>query len=115
MRILNNTIYFLADGLRKFGFNFNEELNPSIQKMRQAIKEIGGGIEFKIEQYPDGSWVAESVNIEGVITGSKNIKEISHLIKDAVFTYFNIPPYLCRDDLLKADNEPVTLRQKVYV
>lgn len=112
--LLIKITYFLANLLRALGFDFNEKNNPHIIEMKKEIRQIGGRIEFNIEQFPDGSWVAESTNIDGIITGSKNIKEISSMIKDAIFTYFGVPPYLCNDKLLKADNEPVALKQCVY-
>jgi len=115
MRFLNKTIYLVAKTLRQFGYNFNEIGDKRVQAMKMEIQRLGGGIEFKIEQYPDGSWTAESINLDGVITGGDNTKEISSVIRDAIFTYFGIPPHLCDDAVLRADNEPVTLKQRVYV
>lgn len=112
--ITNKIIYNTSQFLRNLGINFHEENNPRIIEMRNKLHDLGG-IQFKIEFYPDGGWTAESVNIDGIITGDKDVKEINSLIKDAVFTYFEIPSYLCNDVLLKADNEPVTVLQKVYV
>lgn len=106
-------IYTIANLARKAGFNFKEMENSRIIEMQKEISKIGK-IEFKIEHYPDGSWVAESTNIDGIITGGKTTKNMSFIIKDAVFTYFEIPPYLCVDGLLKGDNEPVVLTQRVY-
>ena len=81
--------------------------------MKREIGKIGK-IEFKTEQYPDGSWTAESTNFDGIITGGTSTQNMSSTIKDAVFTYFEIPSYLCVDTLLRGDNEPVTVRQSVY-
>ena len=81
--------------------------------MKREIDKIGK-IEFKIEQHPDGSWTAESVNFDGIITCGTNRQNISYTIKDAIFTYFEIPPQLCVNTLLRGDNEPVTIRQNVY-
>lgn len=106
-------IYNIANLIRKVGFDFNEKNDRRVIYMQKEIFKIGK-IEFKIEQYPDGSWVAESENIDGIITGGKVTKNMSVIIKDAVFTYFEIPPYLCADNLLSSDNEPVTLTQRVY-
>lgn len=106
-------IYKFAQALRKLGVNFAEQNNPKIREMQTKIHQIEG-IKFKIEYHPDGSWSAESINIDGIITGSKNIKDKNDLIKDAVFTYFGIPPHLCNDQLIRADNEPVIVTQKVY-
>jgi len=110
---LNKYIYNLSHLIRRVGFNFNELNNERVIAMRKEMATIGK-IEFKIEQYPDGSWTAESVNIDGVLTGGKHNKNISSVLKDAVFTYFEIPSYLCNDTLLKGDNEPVIIRQNVY-
>lgn len=115
MRLLNKTIYFAANALRQLGYDFKEEADQRVQKMKKEIQRLGGRIEFKIEQYPDGSWTAESVNLDRVITGGVSTKEITLTIRDAIFTYFGIPPHLCNDVILHADNEPVTLRQHVYV
>ena len=115
MRLLNRTIYFAAQRLRQWGYNFHEDTDERILAMKREIQHLGGRVEFKIEQYPDGSWTAESVNIDGVITGGKNTKDALSAIRDAVFTYFGIPPHLCDDAVLRADNEPVIVRQHVYV
>ncbi|MEK7161039.1 MAG: hypothetical protein AAB724_03350 [Patescibacteria group bacterium] len=115
MRLLNKTIYFVANALRQLGYNFKENADQRVQEMKKEIQHLGGHIEFKIEQYPDGSWTAESVNLDGVITGGTNTKEVTSTIRDAVFTYFGIPSYLCNDATLHADNEPVTLKQHMYV
>lgn len=96
---INHSIYKIANLMRKAGFNFHEEHNEKVLKMQQKIKKLGK-IEFKIEQYPDGTWTAESINIDGIITGGKNTKNIIPIIKDSIFTYFEIPPYLCRETLL---------------
>ena len=110
---LNKYIYNLSHIIRKFGFNFNELADNRVIAMQKEIAKIKK-IEFKIEQYPDGSWTAEATNIDGIITGGKSTKNISSALKDAVFTYFEIPAHLCVDTLLKGDNEPVTLKQNVY-
>lgn len=115
MRFFNKIIYFTAKKLRQWGYDFNEVYDERIKAMKREIQVLGNGIEFKIEQYPDGSWTAESVNVDGIITGGKDIKEITAMIKDAIFTYFSIPPHLCNDAVLRSDNEPVTLKQRVYV
>ena len=109
----NKYIYVLANFARKAGFNFHESNDERVIRMKKEIDKIGK-IEFKIEQYPDGSWTAESMNIDGIITGGTNTQDISSTIKDAVFTYFEIPPHLCADFLLKRDSEPITIKQNVY-
>ena len=110
---LNRYIYNLSNLARKMGYNFNEQNDERVIKMKREIDRIGK-IEFKIEQHPDGSWAAESTNFDGIITGGTSTQNISSTIKDAVFTYFEIPPHLCVDTLIHGDNEPVTVRQNVY-
>jgi hypothetical protein len=98
---------------RKAGYKFDEVSDERVVKMKKEIEKLGS-VEFEIEQYPDGSWTAESTNIDGIITGGTNSQNISLAIKDAIFTYFEIPPHLCIDSLLRGDNEPVTIKQNVY-
>lgn len=111
--MLNKFIYNLSNLARKIGHKFNEANDERVIKMQREINKIGK-IEFKIEQHPDGSWTAESINFDGIITGGVSTKNMSSTIKDAIFTYFEIPPHLCVDTLLKGDNESVTVRQNVY-
>ncbi len=101
--------------MRQLGVSHPRQNGLQLEAMKKEVAKIGGKIEFKIEQYPDGFWTAESINIDGIITGDKITKNVSATIRDAVFTYFGVPPYLCQDDILKADNEPTILTQKVYV
>lgn len=115
MRLVNYTIYSVANALRHWGVDFHEQTEPRVVGMKKEIVRIGGKIEFKIEQYPTGEWTAESTNLDGIVTGGKSRRDIPATIRDAVFTYFGIPPHLCNPRLLKADNEPVTTTQRVYV
>lgn len=59
--------------------------------------------------------MAESVNIKGIITGGSSKQEIPKQIRDAIFTFFEVPVYLCSDEILRSSNEPVTVKQQVYV
>ena len=88
-------------------------MDERVIKMKKEIDKMGK-VEFKIEQFPDGSWSAESTNFDGIITGGTSTQNIASTIKDAIFTYFEIPPHLCVDTLLKGNNEPVTIKQNVY-
>ncbi len=106
-------VYRLAQLLRRTGFSFHEEQDPRVQVMKKMIKELGS-IQFDIQVLNDGSWVAESVNIDGIITGGTKKDGINDAIKDAVFTYFEIPPQLCNDVLLRGSDEPMKLEQSVY-
>ena len=109
----NKLIFRASQLLRKAGANFHERNNPAVLEMEKKICELGS-IEFKTEFYPDGSWVAESTNIDGIITGGRETKQMSALIKDAIFTYFRIPAHLSNDSLLRGNNEPVTVDQRVW-
>ena len=113
MRLLNKTIYLATKQLRRLGYDFNENSDPRVLAMKKEIQHLGGKIEFKIEQYPDGSWVAESINIDGIITGGASTKKTASVIRDAVFTYFGIPPHLCNDLVLHTDNEPIIMTQHI--
>jgi hypothetical protein len=110
---LNRYMYNLSNLARKIGYNFNETSDERVIKMKKEIDRIGS-VEFIIEQYPDGSWTAESTNFDGIITGGTDTQNISSSIKDAIFTYFEIPSYLCVESLLRGNNEPVTTKQNVY-
>lgn len=110
---MNIFIYHFAQILRKIGFDFHESNDPRVKAMREVIQKLGS-IEFTIDVQSDGSWVAESTNIDGIITGGTQRQNMNGMIKDAIFTYFEIPPYLCSDSLMKSSSEPVTLEQRVY-
>lgn len=110
---MTKVVYKLAQMLRRVGFDFHEENDPRVKIMREAIRKLGS-IQFKIEVFSDGSWAAESTNLDGIITGGTNKDRINETIKDAVFTYFEIPPQLCNDKLMKGSDEPLKLEQRVY-
>lgn len=95
------------------GIDVADKKHRAILEMQKDINQLGS-IKFKIEMYPDGSWVAESVNVDGIISGGRDTKKINVMLKDAIFTYFCIPSYLCDDNLLRAANEPVTVDQRVW-
>lgn len=111
--MLTRFTFITSQFLTKLGFRFDAQQNPAVLAMQEKIHELGS-IEFKIEVHPEGSWSAESTNIDGIITGGASAKEINATIKDAIFTYFKIPPYLSSDNLLTAANEPVTVEQRVW-
>lgn len=109
-------VYSFAHLLRSWGVKFNEENDPRVQEMKSTIGALkNGAINLNVEQYPDGSWSAEATNLEGLITGGRDVTEAPELIKDAIFTYFEIPPHLANDRLLRSDNEPKTVEQRIHV
>lgn len=105
----------LASLLRHYKLvNFNE--NDAIRSMQSEIAALeNGSINFKVEGYPDGTWYAESTNVEGLNTGGFNQADIKDMLKDAIFTYYNVPPQFCDDRSLRNTNEPVTVEQQVRV
>jgi len=111
--MLTKFLFNASQLMRQMGFDFKEMQNPAFFAMQKKLHELGG-INFKIEYHPDGSWSAESINIDGIITGGDDIKESGQIIKDAIFTYFEVPPYLVNFKSITMNNEPVTMSQKVY-
>lgn len=111
--MLTKFLFNVSQLMRQMGFDFKEMRNPAFFDMQKKLHELGG-INFKIEYHPDGTWSAESINIDGIITGGNDIKESGKIIKDAIFTYFEVPPYLVNFESISMDNEPVTMSQKVY-
>jgi predicted RNase H-like HicB family nuclease len=115
-RIQNNAIVMISNALRKAGWNFNEASNSYVVEMQRTIAQLEEkSITFYIEQQPDGGWIAQSTNIDGIMSGGNNPQDIPEMLKDAVFTYFEIPPQFCNDSLLRSDNEPIKVQQKVHV
>ena len=117
MRYKNYIIYKLAHLARKAGYNFQEASDSRVFAMQSTIAKLGGGVKVSITvDGKTGEWVAESVDLEGIITGGKHFfpKEVNETIKDALFTHFDIPPHLCNDSLLRSEGEPIVVEQKVY-
>ena len=110
---MTKVIYTLARILRRLGFQFHEDTDFRVKAMHETISKLGS-IQFSIEISSDGAWVAESTNIDGIITGGTSKESINEHLKDAVFTYFEIPPHLCNETLVKTQGEPMKLEQKVY-
>lgn len=109
--MLTNYIFRASQVLKSMGFDLGKN-NPSVFEFEKKIKELGG-INFNIEVYPDGGWAAESTNVDGIITGGKDIRKMNEKIKDAIFTYFELPPYLCDDELLRGPDEPLIFKERV--
>lgn len=115
-RLQNQFIYLSANALRKLGYGFNEQASKPVRDMQAAIATLDNhAIQFKVEQYPDGTWSAESTNVDGIMTGGTDQREAPELLKDAVFTYFEIPSQFCNDSILRTDNEPAKVKQYVYI
>lgn len=101
---------------KRMGVKTNPLSNQNVRHMRDAIDAAGeGGIKFEISTYADGSWSAKSTNVDGIITGGLDQSEVTEMIKDAVFTYFAIPPQYCDDALLKGSGEKKTVKKELLV
>ena len=111
--MLNRFIYRSAQALRHLGVDFHEERDLRVQEMRKTIRD-NGSIRFRIEVMKDGSWVAESENVDGIITGGTSKDRMNETLKDAIFTFFQIPPHLCNDALMQGQDEPIRLERRVY-
>jgi len=84
------------------------EKDPRIQKMKSGFERAGGMLVFAIKIY-DNEWIAECKQPKGIITGGKGSPtqgEVDNKVKDAIFTAFGIPPYLCKDSLIRNRLEP---------
>ena len=93
--MFNKFRYNLGKARRRLGLSDPAICDKRVQAMNDAIVQMGG-IKFNIEKFVSGEWTAESKNMSGIITGGKNYPhDVNTNIKDAVFTYFEIPPELC--------------------
>ena len=102
--------------LRERGYNFKESARPEVIAMQKAIAGLeNGAVDFQVKTYPDGSWTAQATNVDGLFTGGSKQSEISEVLKDAIFTYYGIPPKYCNDKMLRNTGEPVTVEQTVNV
>lgn len=101
---------------RKYGLKVNDLKNPSVASMKDAIESLGPeGIQFAISGYEDGSWMAKSVNVDGILTGGDDMAECTELIKDAIFTYYEVPPQFCNDALLHKSGDKKTVHNEAFV
>ncbi len=100
---------------RKMGVKFDPMSSKEVKDMRAAIDELQDGIQFEIGLHPDGSWSARSTNVDGIITGGVDQSDVSEMIKDAIFTYYDVPPQFCVDALLKGSGEKKTVKNEMLV
>ena len=85
-----------------------------VRQMKEEIQRLEG-INFSIEISPNGEWVAESTNIEGIITGGDNYPHnVGEQVRDAIFTYYEVPSRFCDDALLRQDGEVSHVERRVY-
>ncbi len=88
------------------GFSFKRGYGRVI-RMKDDIGNHGG-LTFNISINSRG-WIAKCAEIPAIITGSDESKpsdeEIENLVKDAIFSAYNIPPYLSDDRLIKKESD----------
>lgn len=116
MAMRYNLRYKAANLMRRYGYNFREELRPEVIEMQKEINTLEKkNINFDVKAYPDGSWTAKATNVEGLLTGGRDQSKINDLIKDAIFTYYGVPSQYANDKLLRNTGEPISVEQQVHV
>ena len=107
--------YKIAKLLRKAGAKFDAAKCPEVINMQEVVAALSGGsIQFTVSREPNGDWIAESVNIRGILTGGTAADDVNKMIKDAIFTYFEVPARYCDDALIRASGEPVVVTQEMF-
>lgn len=96
-------------------FNIKKKNIPEVETMLEEIK-LANGINFVVTKEENGDWMAESTNIEGILTGGSSSDNIDDMIKDAIFTYYGIDSKDCVLDSIpiSRQGEKVT-RQEVVM
>lgn len=93
--------YFIAKIL---GFPKDPRSDARVLNMSNEI-DRRGGLKFILKVNSDG-WIAECQNLDGIVTGGNELKpsilDIDKKIKDAIFSAFGIPPYLCDETIIKS-------------
>lgn len=106
--------YKLTKVIKGMGFSFKQSNSTAVADMMKELNELKS-IDFRIETFPNGDWVAESTNLTGIITGGSKGDDISEMIKDAIFTYYGVPAEYCESKILRAAGEPRKLTQEVAI
>jgi len=107
--------YRVAKLLRRAGAKFDAKKCKEIINMQEVINSLSGGsLQFTVSREANGDWIAESVNISGILTGGTAEDDIAEMLKDAIFTYFEVPARYCDDALLREAGEPVIIKQEIF-
>ena len=107
--------YRLVKIAKKVGTNFDPTNNEAENNMKEVINSLPtSNIQFVISKEPNGDWVAESVNLSGILTGGTAEDNIEEMIKDAIFTYFEVPARFCDNSLIRSTGEPTIIKQEVF-
>ena len=106
--------YKMAKTIKNLGINFDARECEAVHNMRDVIASLpGASIQFAISREPNGNWVAESINISGILTGGTAKDDAQEMIKDAIFTYFEIPARYCDDSIIRAVDKSITIKQEM--
>ena len=108
--------YKFARAVKRLGVNHNSESDSAVIAMRREIANLDGGqVNFSVSIDRDGSWYAESTNVDGLLTGGDNQAEIDEMLKDAIFTYYNIESRHADDALLRSSGDVTNIKQQVQL
>lgn len=106
--------YCLARLAKQLGVQHSSQNCGALQEMQKEMAALPDGIQFSITRDVSGDWVAESINIDGILTGGGPDDKVDDMIKDAIFTYYGVPPEYCDNTLIRNASEPVTTKQAMY-
>ena len=105
----------MARAMKKIGVSFDPMKNDAVRNMKDVIESLpNASIQFTVSRDANGDWVAESVNLAGILTGGSAKDDTNEMIKDAIFTYFEVPAKYCDDSLIRSAGEPIIIKQEVF-
>lgn len=107
--------YRLARLVKQMGLQCNPQKCEALLGMQKEMATLRDGIQFSITRDASGGWVAESANIDGILTGGGPNDSVDNMIKDAIFTYYGVPPEYCDGALIRSASESATTKQAMYV
>lgn len=108
--------YKLAHIARNHGVDFKTEDDPTVLAMRKEMSRLDDGqVNFSVTVERDGTWYAESTNVDGLLTGGDNQAEINEMLKDAIFTYYGIDAKHCDDAILRSTGDVTVIKQQVQL
>ena len=94
----------LISAIRRFFF---AKGHGNLMRLKDDL-EKNNGFTFTITSSNEG-WLAECEEIPGIVTGSDSpkptMKEVTDLVKDAIFSAYAIPRFLCDNRILQSEHE----------
>lgn len=104
--------YRLVKVAKLLGVRFNPEQDEAVAILNKEIRDLKG-IQFSIERYPNGDWMAQSTNIDGILTGGTASDDVDDMIKDAILAYYGVSPKYADDLDIQAIGEAKVTKQEV--